>query len=249
MPLLRRKKAQQDADEQRDATPVEENGAAAGDGAEAQAVDLQAVGAIEMSENGEDAVPADDGGPGDAAIAMVDAQEEEEEQGERAQPSTAPRAAGPPPGDGEGYGYDDERLPVGFYFEGLLKLKDDRPPSREELDRQAESDFRAAIAPSVGQLRELVPDAASPEDALRTLTERWDDPLPDPEGEQARGQDPYKRGPAETAVFYRIRRHFDRPGRHVGFGREAWRPPPGLVRETMPSRRDALPSGERSRRS
>jgi hypothetical protein len=245
MPLLRRKKKSKDGQEA-DATQVEGNGAARADGAEAEAVDLEAVGAVEVSANGEDAGP-----PDDAAIAMVDAQEEEEEEQEEkaAAPGAAPRAAGPPPGDGDAYG--DERLPVSFYFEGLLKFKDDRPPSREELDRQAEADFRAAIAPAVGDLRELVPDSSSPEDALRMLTERWEDPLPDPEGERARGQDPYKRGPAETAVFYRIRRHFENPKRRVGFGREAWRPPPGLAAETMPKGRvrEALPSGEQSRRS
>ena len=194
-----------------------------------------------MSANGEDARAYDEQEPVDPALAILE--EDDEEPGTAAAP---PAGAPPPDGDGE------ERLPASFYFDGLLKLKDDRPPSREELDRQAEAEFHAAIAPSVGPLHEIVPDAASPEDALQKLTETWDEPLPDPESEGARDRDPFNRGPADTAVYYRIRRHFDNPRRHVGFGREAWRPPPGLAGEPTAKRgrsRPELPSGQRSRRS
>lgn len=250
MGLLRRKKVD---DEGQDASgPSPQGNESAGtdvvppshDGSES--ADTAAV-----SAGGEDDVPmddeADDGrmddehGPVDPALAILEEDDEELR-------ADGPAGRGAPPADG----YGDERLPASFYFDGLLKIKDDRPPSREELDRQAEADFRAAIAPSVGPLHEMVPDAASPEDALEKLTQTWDEPLPDPEGEAARGQDSYKRGPADTAVYYRIRRHFDNPRRHVGFGREAWRPPPGLAGEPTARRgrsRGALPSGQRSRRS
>ncbi|HEX2041260.1 MAG TPA: hypothetical protein VHF24_01375 [Acidimicrobiales bacterium] len=259
MRLLRRKKSE-DAGQEPAGSEGQGDGAVAvsADGAAGEPADREptavAAGRADgevaaASADGEDAGAGDGGGPGDAAIAMVDAQQDADGQEEvaAAPPAPQPMAAGPPLEE-EG----DERLPASFYFEGLLKLKDDRPPSREELDRQAAADFQAAIAPAVGPLHELVPDASGPEDALRQLTERWEEPLPDPEGEAARGQDPFTRGPAETAVYYRIRRHFDSPRRHVGFGREAWRPPPGLAREAMPNRgrtRQELPSGRRSRRS
>ncbi|HEX2272658.1 MAG TPA: hypothetical protein VHG90_02160 [Acidimicrobiales bacterium] len=240
MRLLRRKKAE-DAGQEQSGSEAPAEGAASADGADAEPVGPEPAGVAAASADGEDAGTVEDQGPGDAAIAMADGEGEEE----TAAPAAGPVSAAPPPEeDGE------ERLPATFYFEGLLK--NERPPSREELDRQAEADFHAAIAPAVGQLHELVPDASSPEDALRQLTERWEEPLPDPEGEAERGQDPFKRGPAETAVYYRIRRHFESPRRRVGFGREAWRPPPGLAREAMPARgrtREALPSGRRSRRS
>ncbi len=251
MRLLRRKKAE-DAGEEPAGSEGQGDGAVAvsADGAAAEPAGPEATAVAAASADGEDAGGGDGQGPGDAAIAMVDAQEEadgREEEQAAAPPAPQPTAAGPPPEED-----GDERLPASFYFEGLLKLKNDQPPSREELDRQAAADFQAAIAPAVGPLHELVPDSSGPEDALRQLTERWEDPLPDPEGEAARGQDQFKRGPAETAVYYRIRRHFEIPRRHVGFGREAWRPPPGLAREAMPDRgrtRRALPGGERSRRS
>ncbi len=241
MRLLRRKKVE---DEGQDASGPDPRGNSevgtdvvppTPDGAERESADEAPV-----SANGEDAGATEVQEPVDPALAIL------EEDDEAPGAAASPAGGGPPPN-----GDADERLPASFYFDGLLKIKDDRPPSREELDRQAEAEFHAAIAPSVGPLREIVPDAASPEDALQKLTQTWDEPLPDPEGEGA--SDPFRRGHADTAVYYRIRRHFDNPRRHVGFGREAWRPPRRLAREAAPSRgrssREALPSGQRSRRS
>jgi hypothetical protein len=243
MRLLRRKKKGED-EGQDPSGPDPQGNEAAGTDVVPPTPDRQepeSVNEAPVSADGEDADAFEEQAPVDPALAILE--EDDDEPGAAASPP-----AGAPPFDGDG----DERLPASFYFDGLLKIKDDRPPSREELDRQAEADFHAAIAPSVGPLHEIVPDAASPEDALQKLTETWDEPLPDPEGEATRGQDPYKRGPADTAVYYRIRRHFDSPRRHVGFGREAWRPPAGLAGEPTPRRgrsRPALTSGKRSRES
>ena len=264
MRLLKRRKRTDAAGQEDAGTETGGNGALSTDGADAEPVPAEAgitgAGATAVSPDGEDAAPADaapadaaptDAAPADAApadagaSAMADGQAEEHDQAVPPTPAPAPDASAVVEEDGE------TRLSPSFYFEGLLK--NERTPTREELDLQAEDDFRAAIAPSVGTRQELVPDASSPEEALQRLTERWGEPLPDPEAERLRGQDPFKRGPADTAVYYRIRRHFDRPTRHVGFGREGWRPPPGLAREALPRRgrssRQALPSGQRSRRS
>ncbi len=252
MRLLRRRKKEEAAGEEPGGTEAERGPATSVDGADAPPVEAEATttgtGVTPAARDGEDAAATDAdeaAAPGDAALATAEGQEEQEVA---AASAPAPVDSAPPvPEEGDG----ETRLPPSFYFEGLLK--NERPPSRDELDRQAEAEFRAAIAPSVERLRELAPDASSPEEALRQLTERWEDPLPDPEAERLRGQDQFQRGPADTAVYYRIRRHFYRPSRHVGFGREAWRPPPGLAGEGPPRRgrsgRQALSTGERSRRS
>lgn len=252
MRLLRRRKKAEGAAEEPAGIEARADGSEDPSAEEAGAEDAMPVGGeaetagvASASPNGEDAGASAHAGPGDAAVAMADGHEEP------AAPATEPAvaAAPPPPVETED---GETRLPPSFYFEGLLKVNE-RTPSREELDRQAEAEFRAAIAPAVSPLRELAPDASSPEEALQQLTERWGDALPDPEGERLREQDAYKRGPADTAVYYRIRRHFDRPTRHVGFGREGWRAPPGVAREASPGRgrssRQALPGGQRSRRS
>ena len=252
MRLLKRRKRTDAAGEEAGREEAAGRGPLTADGADAEPAGATGAGVAPVSPNGEDAgapeaaapegaAAPDDAAPGDAAIAMAEGDGEQEEPAPATPAPVATTSAVVEEGG-------ETRLPASFYFEGLLK--NERTPSREELDRQAEADFRAAIAPSVGPLRDLAPEASSPEEALQQLTERWEEPLPDPEAERLRGQDPFKRGPADTAVYYRIRRHFVRPMRHVGFGREAWRPPPGLARE--PSRgatRQALPSGQRSRRS
>ena len=247
----RRKKAE--APDQASAPEVEGDGAVSREEVEAAANDPggEPVGAARLDGDGArdaDDDLEDDGpeeAPGDAAIAMAEA--EGEGEGEPAPPPSREPTAGPPADDGpdgtgpDGTGPDGDgeaRLPVSFYVEGLFK--NDKPPGRDELERQAEADFRAAIAPALSPLRELVPDASSPEEAMEALAERQGEYVPDPEGPNS-GFDPYRRGPADTAVYYRIRRHFEKPSRRVGFSRD-WRPPPGLAKPE-------LPSGQRSRRS
>lgn len=181
----------------------------------------------------------DSGRPGDAAIALAEQPvaptppllPDPASSGEPAASSFGPPPAPPPDGDFV------ERLPASFYFEGVIKPE--KVPSRDELERQAEADFRAAIAPSLEALRELVPDASSPDEAMQVLAERQGEALVDEAGANLSSRDIYRN---ETSVYYRIRTHFDKPSRRPGFGRD-WRPPPGLA----PPQR-GLPSGRRSSR-
>ncbi|HEX2192816.1 MAG TPA: hypothetical protein VHH09_06440, partial [Acidimicrobiales bacterium] len=130
-------------------------------------------------------------------------------------PAPEPVAAEARSGNG-GYdpGYaDDGYLPPRVWMESVL---DNRPPpSREELARQAEADFQAAISPSLEKLRDVVPDASSPEEARRALEEREREIEfpPDAEGEQLKGRDIFRR---EASVHYRIQKQLERPRGRVG---------------------------------
>lgn len=179
----------------------------------------------------------DGSGPGDAAIAMAEAPPPPPDRPPApasSEPGAPARSAfgppPPPPPDGDFV----ERLPASFYFEGVVKPE--RVLSRDDLERQAEADFRAAIAPSLSALQELVPEASSPEEAMQALAERQGEALVDEEGANLSSRDIYRN---ETSVYYRIRTHFDKPPRR-GITRD-WRPPKGLA-----SPRE-LPSGRSSR--
>ncbi|HWC09919.1 MAG TPA: hypothetical protein VG455_01730 [Acidimicrobiales bacterium] len=146
-------------------------------------------------------------------------------------PSPAPperAAVGPSDGDGDGDAgpvYVDDHMPVSVWVESVLDTRP--PPGRDELARQAEADFHAAIAPSLAGLQEAVPDATSPDEARRALQERVEqtEALPDPEGERLRGRDVFR---SEASVHYRIQRHLERRRGRVGWGRP-WEPPAGLA--------------------
>ena len=157
------------------------------------------------------------------------------------EPAPSPAASEARSGDG-GYdpGYDDEyHLPPRVWVESVLDTRP--PPSREELERQAAADFQAAISPSLEKLRELVPDASSPEEARRALEEREREIEfpPDAEGEQLKARDVYR---TEASVHYRIQRQLERPRGRVGWGRP-WEPPAGLAKQTHDSGRRSLPRG------
>jgi hypothetical protein len=155
-------------------------------------------------------------------------------------PAPAPVSARSGPGDGDGDygpGYVGDHLPVSVWVESVLDTRP--PPSREELERQAAADFQAAIAPSLEKLREVVPEAASPEEARRVLEERQGELLPDPEGETLRANDIFK---TEATVHHRIQKQLERPRGRVGWGRP-WEPPAGLARQTHDSGRRSLPRG------
>ena len=176
----------------------------------------------------------DGAGPGDDPTAMAEqsaATAEEpsapaEEPFAAAPPEPAPSAEpaastfGPPPPPPDGA--VEERLPASFYFEGVVKPS--QVPTRDELERQAEADFRAAIAPSLEPLRELVPEASSPDEAIQVLAERQGEALVDEEGANLSSRDIYRN---ETSVYYRIRTHFDKPSRRPGL--RQWQPPSGLA--------------------
>ena len=141
--------------------------------------------------------------------------------------------------DNYGPGYVGEHLPPRVWMESVL---DNRPPpSRDELARQAEADFQAAIAPSLQGLREVVPDASSPDEARRALEEREREiefPI-DSEAERLKRNDVFK---TEATVHYRIQKQMERPRGRVGWGRP-WEPPAGLAKQTHDSGRRSLPRG------
>jgi hypothetical protein len=170
-----------------------------------------------------DEVPSEAGAPAEA---------------EAQAPAEAPPPPPPPPTTEpeDGY-YDDDRLPVSYWVESVLDTS--APPSREELERQAEADFRAAIAPGLEGLREAVPDASSPDEAMQALEARQGEHLPDPEGANLSQRDIYRN---EASVYYRIRNHFDLPRRRVGWG-EPWRPPPAGAQPDAARTRRALGRG------
>ena len=141
--------------------------------------------------------------------------------------------------DSYGPGYVGEFLPPRVWVESVL---DNRPPpSREELARQAEADFQAAIAPSLAPLREVVPEASSPDEARRALEEREAEiEFPtDSEGERMKQSDIFR---TEATVHYRIQKQMQRPRGRVGWGRP-WEPPAGLARQSHDSGRRSLPRG------
>lgn len=151
---------------------------------------------------------------------------------QRYAPSDAPLA---PPHGGE------EHLPVSYWVGSVQSvLKKSGTSSAEERERGAAADFQAAIMPGLMGLRDAVPDAASPDDALRALAEREaeHDYPEDPEGLSLAQRDIFR---TDASVYYRIRNRFDKPRRKVGWN-NPWRPPPGLARPDPPKR--ALNRGE-----
>ena len=141
--------------------------------------------------------------------------------------------------DDYGPGYVGDFLPPRVWVESALDFRP--PPSREELERQAEADFQAAIAPSLEPLREVVPDASSPEEARRALEEREagiEFPT-DTEGERMWANDIFK---TEATVHQRIQKQMERPRGRVGWGKP-WEPPAGLAKQTHDSGRRSLPRG------
>ena len=152
-------------------------------------------------------------------------------------PAPAPAAVRSGNGD-DGPGYVDDYLPPRVWVESVLDTRP--PPSRDELERQAAADFEAAIAASLEGLREVVPDASSPDEARRVLEERQGDALPDPEGERLRAHDLFR---TEASVHYRIQKQLERPRGRVGWGRP-WEPPAGLARQETDSGRRSMPRGQ-----
>ena len=134
-------------------------------------------------------------------------------------------------------GYVGEFLPPRVWVESVLDNKP--PPSPDELARQAEADFRAAIAPSLEGLREVVPDASSPDEAKRVLEEREAEiEFPtDAEAERMRATDIYR---TEATVHKRIEKQMILPRGRAGWGR-SWEPPAGLAKPAHDSGRRSLP--------
>jgi len=135
----------------------------------------------------------------------------------------------------------EERLPVSYWVGGVKSvLTKSGTSSAEERERDAAAEFQAAIMPGLMGLRDAVPDAATPDDALRALAQREaeHDYPDDPEAGKLSQSDIFR---TDASVYYRIRNRFDKPRRKVGWN-NPWRPPPGLARPDPPHR--ALNRGE-----
>jgi hypothetical protein len=146
-------------------------------------------------------------------------------------PGRGPMATAPPPPV-----FGDQPLTAGFWVESVQGVLSKAPhPTADDLERQAAADFQAAIMPGLLGLRDAVPDAASPDDAMRALAEReaeYEFPA-DPDADSVKANDIFGK---DATVYYRIRNHFERPRRKVGWG-NPWRPPPGLAKPDPPTRR------------
>lgn len=141
-------------------------------------------------------------------------------------PSDAPLA---PPSGGE------EHLPVSYWVGSVQSvLTKSGTSNADDLQRQAAAEFQAAIMPGLMGLRDAVPDAESPDDALRALAQREaEHEFPeDPEAASLSQRDIFQ---TDASVYYRIRNRFEKPRRRVGWG-DPWRPPPGLARPDPPHR-------------
>ena len=182
-----------------------------------------------------------DAEPGSAAIEFADREPEPEPAPEpemyptypapppeASQPFVPPSAAPVPPPE-------DEHLSPAFWMQSLTSvITKSGEPNRDELARQAEQEFNNAIMPGLMGLRDAVPDASSPEEAKRILAEReaqYEYPE-DPEAGTLSQSDIYR---ADSSVYYRIRKRFEKPRRRVGWG-DPWRPPPGLAEPDPPRR-------------
>jgi len=135
----------------------------------------------------------------------------------------------------------EEHLPPSYWVGGVKEvLTKSGTSSAEEREREAAAEFQAAIMPGLMGLRDAVPDAATPDDALRALAQREaEHQYPDdPEAGSLANRDIFR---TDASVYYRIRNRFDKPRRRVGWN-NPWRPPPGLARPDPPRR--ALDRGE-----
>jgi len=135
----------------------------------------------------------------------------------------------------------EEHLPPSYWVGGVKDvLTKSGTSSPEQREREAAAEFQAAIMPGLMGLRDAVPDAATPDDALRALAQREaeHDYPEDPEGLSLAQRDIFR---SDASVYYRIRNRFEKPRRKVGWN-NPWRPPPGLARPDPPHR--ALDRGE-----
>jgi len=86
---------------------------------------------------------------------------------------------------------------------GLLGRLDPGEQTADERERQAARDWEQILAPAMDLMRAAVPDANTPEDAARILSQNQGEITPDPEGGA------YVRGDAfesDARVYYRLLR-------------------------------------------
>jgi hypothetical protein len=165
---------------------------------------------------------ADDGDFDDLIVAPAEVKQHHP----RYQPQAVPLAT---PYGGE------EHLRPSYWVGGVKEvLTKSGTSTAEEREREAAAEFQAAIMPGLMGLRDAVPDAATPEEAMRTLAAREaEHSYPeDPEAGSLSQRDIFR---TDASVYYRIRNRFEKPRRRVGWG-DPWRPPPGLARPDPPHR-------------
>ena len=93
--------------------------------------------------------------------------------------------------------------------------------SREEAEREAALEFDQAAARSMELLKAAVPEASTPEEALRAIESRLGPPATDPMPELP--AHPQYQG--DTLVYHQLRRHYGRTS-PAGSFRRGWHPGP-----------------------
>lgn len=86
---------------------------------------------------------------------------------------------------------------------GLLARLNVGEMTAEQRDRQAALDWERVIAPAMDLMRASVPDASTPEEAARILSENQGEITPDPRGGAYIQGDSYQR---DARVYYRLLR-------------------------------------------
>lgn len=97
-----------------------------------------------------------------------------------------------------------------------------------QRDAQAAAEFQAAIAPVMDMLSSAVPEAGSPDEAMRSLEQRLGEYPPDPDGGAYIRGDSYD---TDARVYYRLlRRDYERDPRPAKGPRSPWRTLPSAWR-------------------
>jgi hypothetical protein len=124
------------------------------------------------------------------------------EQAQAPEPAQQAAAYEPPPND-PGPGPGRGRSRAGSGPGGLLSRLDVGEQTSADRERQAALDWEQAMAPVMDLMRSAVPEASTPEEAERILSQNQGEITPDPEGGA------YVRGDAfdtDARVYYRLLR-------------------------------------------
>ncbi|MEW6154765.1 MAG: hypothetical protein AB1673_12345 [Actinomycetota bacterium] len=100
----------------------------------------------------------------------------------------------------------------------VLSLSEDGP-SRQELEQMAAAELFAALAPSYDLLHAEVPDAASPDDAVRKIESKLGPAPSDTDADLP--SHPIWQG--DALVYQQLKRHYGRPHQGSSFKR-SWYP-------------------------
>ena len=137
------------------------------------------------------------------------AMEESGGKGRKGKKETAPKAAKQP----------RQRGGTSLNYEADWVLTLDEGPSKQELEQMAAAELFAALAPSYDLLHVHVPDAASPEDAMRKIESQL--------GPAPRDLDPdipdHPIWQGDALVYSQLKRHYGKPHQGSSFAR-GWHP-------------------------